>query len=83
MDDKHIFYQSKMIKGLNFKQYEILYSLDTSDHFINYVKDDKVVFYDGDTVKGADAETFKLVPDRQWMAEDKNQKYQSGGQRFQ
>jgi DKNYY family len=82
MDDKHIFYQSKMINGLNFNKYEILYSLDTTDHFIDYVKDDKVVFYKGDTVKGADAKTFKLVADQQWSAEDKNYKYECCGQRF-
>lgn len=82
-DDKHIFYQSKMINGLNFKKHEILYSLDTTDFFIDYIKDDKVVFYDGDTVKGADAKTFKLVSEKKWSAEDKNYKYECCGQRLE
>lgn len=82
IDDKHIFYQSKIIKGLDFKKHKILYSLDTTDFFIDYVKDDKVVFYNGDTVKGADAKTFKLVDGQKWKAEDKNYKYECCGQRF-
>jgi DKNYY family len=82
MDDKHIYYQHQMIKGLNFSKYEILYTLDTTDFFIDYIKDDKFVFYKGDTVKGADAKTFKLVANQKWSAEDKNYKYECCGQRF-
>jgi hypothetical protein len=82
IDDSHIFYQSKIIKGLNFKKHTIIYSLDTSDMFVKYIKDDKVVFYNGDTVKGADAKTFKLVKEKKWEAEDKNYKYECCGQRL-
>jgi DKNYY family len=82
IDDKHVFYQSKMIKGLNFKKHKILYSLDTADFSIDYVKDDKVVFYCGDTLKGADAKTFKLVSGQKWSAEDKAYKYECCGQHF-
>jgi hypothetical protein len=82
MDDKHIFFQSKMIEGLNFKKHEILYTLDTTDFFIDYIKDNKVVFYRGDTVKGADAKTFKLINNQKWSAEDKNYKYECCGQRI-
>jgi hypothetical protein len=83
MDNGHLFYKSKMIKGLNFKRHQILYSLAKDDFFVDYVKDDKVVFYDGDTVKGADAKTFRLVSGQKWAAEDKNYKYQCCGQRFE
>lgn len=72
-----------MIAGLNYKKHEILYTLDTTDYFIDYIKDDKVVFYDGDTVKGADAKTFKLINNQKWDAEDKNFKYACCGQRFE
>jgi hypothetical protein len=80
IDNKNIFYRGKKIKGLNFKKHQILYSPDTTDHFINYIKDDKVVFYNADTVKGADAKTFKLVAKQKWRAEDKNHKYECCGQ---
>lgn len=83
MDDKNIFYRGKMIIGLNFKKHQILYSLDTTDFFIDYIKDDKVVFYNGDVVKGADAKTFKLVSGEKWIAEDKNYKYECCGQRLE
>ena len=83
MDDKHIFHQSKMIKGLNFEKYEILYTLDTTEFFIDYIKDDKFVFYNGDIVQGADAKTFKLVSGKEWSAEDKNYKYQCCGKRLE
>lgn len=83
MDDNHIFYQSKMIRGLDIKKHEILYSLDKTDPFIDYIKDDKIVFYNGDTVIGADAKTFKLVEGQKWLAEDKNFKYACCGQRFE
>lgn len=82
IDDKHIFHQSDIINGLNFEKHEILYSLDKTDYFIDYIKDDKVVFYEGDTVKGADAKTFKLVAKQKWSAEDKNYKYECCGQRL-
>jgi hypothetical protein len=68
---------------LNFKKHKILYSADTSDHFINYIKDDKIVFYQGNIVKGADAKTFKLVSGQKWEAEDKNYKYGCYGQRLE
>lgn len=83
MDNKNIFYRGKMIKGLNFNKHQILYSLDTTDYFIDYIIDDKVVFYNGDTVKGADAKTFKLVSGKKWSAEDKNYKYECCGQRLE
>ncbi|KEY17900.1 hypothetical protein HY04_05005 [Kaistella antarctica] len=83
IDSKNIFYRGKKIEGLNFEKHEILYSLDTTDFFIDYIKDDKVVFYDGDTVKGADAKTFKLVAGQKWRAEDKNYKYECCGQRVE
>ena len=83
MDDKHLFYQSKMIEGLNFSKHEILYTLDTTDFFIEYIKDDKLVFYNGDTLKGADAGTFKLMSGKAWSAIDKNFKYDNCGQRIE
>ena len=83
MDNKNIFYRGKIIKGLNFNKHQILYSLDTTDYFIDYIIDDKVVFYNGDTVKGADAKTFKLVSGKKWGAEDKNSKYECCGQRLE
>lgn len=83
MDNKNIFYRGKAIEGLNYNRHQILYTLDTTDDFIDYIIDDKVVFYNGDTVEGADAKTFKLVNGQKWSAEDKNYKYECCGQRFE
>lgn len=83
MDKENVFYQSKKIEGLNYSKHQFLYSLDTTDFFISYVKDNNVVFYDGDTLKGADAMSFKLVSGQRWEAEDKYHTYGCCGQRME
>ncbi len=79
IDKNYVFYKGDIIKGVNIKQIQVLYSPDTTDHFINYIKDDKNVFYTTEIVKGADAKTFKVVSGQKWDAEDKNYKYENGG----
>ncbi len=73
-----LFYKGDVVEGLNLKHLQVLYLPDTSDHFIQYVKDDKNVFYENEIVKGADAKTFKIVSGQKWEAEDKSYKYETG-----
>lgn len=78
VDKNYVFYKGDIVQGVNLKQLQILYPPDTADHFIDYVKDDKNVFYTTEIVKGADAKTFKVVSGQKWEAEDKNYKYETG-----
>jgi hypothetical protein len=78
MDKNHVFYQNKKLQGLNLNKLQVLYSPDTSDHFVEYVKDDKLVYHADEVLQGADAKTFKVVSGQKWQAEDKNSKYGQG-----
>lgn len=78
IDKKHVFYKTDILPGLDLRKIKILYPLDNSDHFVKYIKDDKMVFFENTAVKGADAKTFKLVTGQNWEAEDKNYKYETG-----
>jgi hypothetical protein len=78
IDDNYVFYRGDILHGLNIKNLQILYSPDTSDHFVQYVKDDKQVFFCDQVIKGADANTFKVVSGEKWEAVDENYKYESG-----
>ena len=78
IDKNYVFYKGDRLKGLNLKHLQVLYPPDTTDHFIQYVKDGKNVFYENEIVKGADAKTFKLIRGQKWEAEDKSFKYETG-----
>jgi hypothetical protein len=78
VDKNYVFYKDDIVQGVNLKHLQVLYPPDTADHFIDYVKDDKNVFYETEIVKGADAKTFKVVSGQKWEAEDKNYKYETG-----
>jgi len=78
IDKNHVFYKTDILQGLNLKTIQILFPPDTADHFIQYLKDDKKVFYENEIVKRADAKTFKVVSGQKWDAEDKNYKYETG-----
>jgi hypothetical protein len=78
IDKNYVFYKTDFLKGLNLKNLQILYPTDTSDHFVQYVKDNKKVFHEDQIVKGADAMTFKVASGQKWDAEDKNFKYATG-----
>ena len=78
VDKNHVFYQGNIVEGLNVKYLTVLYPPDTTDPFIQYVKDNKNVFYETEIVKDADAKTFKVVSGQKWEAEDKNYKYETG-----
>ena len=78
IDKNYVFYKGDIVEGLNLKHLQVLYPPDTAYHFIDYVKDDKNVFYENEIVKGADAKTFKVVSGQKWEAEDKNYKYETG-----
>ncbi|MGN6399121.1 MAG: DKNYY domain-containing protein [Flavisolibacter sp.] len=75
VDKNNVFYQNKKLEGLNLNKLQVLYSADTSDHFVEYVKDDKLVYHADELLQGADAKTFKVVSGQKWQAEDKNSKY--------
>jgi hypothetical protein len=45
---------------------------------VEYIKDDKNVYYQTEIIKGADAKTFRLVIGKKWDAEDKLNKYKVG-----
>ncbi|MBL7703762.1 MAG: DKNYY domain-containing protein [Ferruginibacter sp.] len=78
IDKNYVFYKGDIVQGVNLKHLQVLYPPDTSYHFIDYIKDDKNVFYETAIVKGADAKTFKVVSGHKWEAEDKNYKYETG-----
>lgn len=78
IDKNHVFYKNDILRGFNLRKIQILYPLDTSDHFVQYIKNDKMVFFENTLVEGADAKTFKLVTEQRWDAEDKNHKYENG-----
>jgi hypothetical protein len=82
IDERHVFYEDRKLEGLNLSKLQIIYSPDTSDSFIQYVKDDHIVFEEGEILQGADASTFKVVSGKEWAAEDKNFKYESGGRKI-
>lgn len=77
-DKKYVFYQTDILDGINLNTMQVLTSPDTSNHFIQYLKDDKIVFFENENLKGADAKTFKVVSGQKWDAEDKDYKYLSG-----
>lgn len=78
IDKNYVFYKDGIVEGVELKHLQVLYPPDTSDHFIQYIKDNKSVFYQTEIVKEADAKTFKVVSGHKWEAEDKNYKYESG-----
>jgi hypothetical protein len=67
-----------VVPGVNLKHLVVLYPPDTSDHFVEYIKDDRKVFYNHRVVKGADAASFRVVSGKNWDAEDQFNKYQYG-----
>ena len=81
VDRNYVFYKGDIVEGLKVKKVQVLFPPDTSDHFIQYVKDDKNVFYESEIVMGADPKTFKVVSGQKWEAEDKNYKYETGRRR--
>lgn len=81
VDRNYVFYKGEIVEGLKVKKVQVLFPPDTSDHFIQYVKDDKNVFYESEIVIGADLKTFKVVSGQKWEEEDKNYKYETGRRR--
>ncbi len=47
---------------------------------MEYVKDDKHVFYENEIVIGADPKTFVIVNEKYWGSKDKYWKYNLGKQ---
>jgi hypothetical protein len=78
-DKYHVFYETDTLAGLDLKHLQILYYPDTSEnHFVDYVKDEKLVFYQYHLLEGADAKTFKVLKGEEADAMDKNYKYKFG-----
>lgn len=78
IDKNFVYHENDRVEGINTKSLQILHSHDTADHFVEYIKDDKQVFYGHQLVKGADAASFKIIANQGWDAADKNYKYISG-----
>lgn len=78
VDKKFVFYNGSKVEGLSLKGLQVLFPPDTAEHFIQYVKDDKNVFFEDQIVKGADTKTFKVVSGQNWEAEDKTFRYKTG-----
>jgi hypothetical protein len=81
VDKNFVFYRGNALKGLDPKKVQPLYSPDTSNHFVSYVKDDKIVYCEYFPVEGAEAKTFKVTGPAESFAEDKNYKYESGSRK--
>ena len=79
IDKNFVYYQTRPLPGLDLKQLQVLYPTDTSDHFIEYVKDDKLVFCDDLVINAADAASFRVVSGKAWTAQDTNYRYKDGG----
>ncbi len=79
IDKNAVYYQNRKLEGLNLAKLQVLHSTDTSNHFVDYVKDDKVVYQRDMVLQGADAKTFQVISGQEWEAADKNRKY---GQRL-
>jgi DKNYY family len=82
IDKNHVFYKTNILEGLDLKSIQILYPPDPSDNFIQYVKDEKNVFFESEIIQDADANTFKVVSGQKWDAEDKNYKYEAGRRKY-
>jgi len=78
IDKNYVFYQSNKIEGLDLKSLQILNSPDSSDPFVDYIKDNKNVYYQGKIVNDADVKTFKVTSGQKWDAEDKYHTYEAG-----
>lgn len=77
--DKHnVFYENDVVPGVNLNRLVVLYSPDTTNHFVEYIKDDRQVFYTDKLVEGADAASFHVVSGKDWDAEDRLYKYNYG-----
>jgi hypothetical protein len=83
IDKRNVFYENDVVPGVNLKHLVVLYPPDTSDHFVEYIKDDRKVFYNHKLVKGADAASFRVVSGKNWDAEDRFNKYQYGERAYQ
>ena len=77
-DKNHVYYQGQIVQGVNLKKVEVLFNPDTANPFVDYIKDDRKVYYGTEIVEGAHASTFKMVSGQEWEAEDKNYKYKIG-----
>ena len=75
IDKNFVFYKNQKLHSLSLSKLQVLCSPDTEDHFVWYIKDDKIVYHEGEILQGADAKTFKVVSGQKWEAEDKSNKY--------
>lgn len=78
IDKNHVFYKGTEVEGIRLKYLQVLNPPDKSDPFIQYIKDDKNVYYENRLVNGAETKTFKVVSGQKWDAEDINNKYRFG-----
>lgn len=81
IDDKHIFHKGGVVSGINMDTYKLFPPTDKEDCFLEYVRDDKHVFYETDSIPGADPLSFHIQngeKDEEWDAWDKNHHYRDG-----
>lgn len=73
-DSKRVYYRGNPVEGLNRNKFQLLQNSSQVD----YIKDDRHVFYENDSIAGADAGSFRQVEGRAWDAEDKHHQYNFG-----
>ncbi len=74
IDKNFVYYYGNIIPGLHVKKIQLLTGVPDPQ----YIKDDVHVFYEYDSIPGADPGTFKLTRKKGFDAEDKNHKYAYG-----
>jgi hypothetical protein len=80
-DGEHLYCGGGKVKGINMKKYQALLFPDKEDVFLDYVKDDRHVFYETDSIPGADPASFQTSvweKGKEWDAYDRNYKYYAG-----
>jgi DKNYY family len=80
IDKNVVYFKGNRLEGLNVNKVQFL-RIDTSDMRPDYIKDEKLVFYEYSKIEKADAKTFKLVKqekDLDYDAVDKYRKYRYG-----
>ncbi len=78
IDKNYVFYMTDVLEGLDVRNVQVLYPPDTTDPFVQYIKDTRKVFYEADSISGVDAASFHLVANKEWDAEDKYNRFKDG-----
>lgn len=77
-DARFVYYTTDRVENADPATIEVLYPADTTNPLVDYVRDHRRVFYQGNRVTGADARSFRLVSDSAWDAADNSNRYRAG-----